>query len=782
MKLLYVILILMCCGTGVFAQDGSVISGKIFDAAGDPAEGARVRLINERMGSATETAAGADGSFLFSQVSAGKYMLIADTGSASARTNLTANKGISIQADLKLLRNAIAELVDVKISAGTSQPVAEVAKTVDLIGRDEVAARDELSLADTLRTIPGFRVQQLGGYGRTASIKTRGLRNQDTALLIDGIRFRDPTSITGDASAFLSDLAVSGAERIEVLRGTGSSLYGTNAIGGVIDIRTTEPEKGFHGDASGGFGNLGLGTGRARITGGTEKLLGTASFARTVFTKGIDGDDEARNTGFQGRIDYRPFASTQVSGRVMMSRAFVMLNVSPDTLGEVGSGVIDAVEGLNFVADANDPDNSQKSDFFLGRFSITHVLSPKLFLNISYQGLNTKRINENGVLGPGFQPFSGTETSRFEGRIDTFDARLNWTPAASKLFTFGVELEAEDYQNDGLGPSQMDAFFAESGQTSATVYAQHLAGFFDGRLQLAGGIRLQRFSVGSTSFSAVNPPYEDLLIEDPPGAVTFDGAGSYLFRSTGTKIRGHAGNGYRVPSLYERLGTFYSSFSQAFTALGDPDLKPERSVAFDAGIDQEFADGRVRFSLTYFYTRLTDTIGFGFPVPDIGSTERPWGGYRNEKGGIARGGELSATVRPSDSTYIFSSYTYTNSDQRSSQVPGSGVIDTLGIPSNRFTLLVNQRIAERLNISFDLLVAGKYLAPIFSNQTFTTVLYRFDGNRRGDLSAAYDVPWKREKIHLVLRATVQNLFANRYFENGFRTEGRTGRIGLALRF
>ena len=767
----------------VFPQQRASLGGAVRGADGAPAPGVRVVLEDPRIGGERVAVTAADGGFVFDDLLPGSYVVRASAGDDLARVTVDVTPSGAPVVELRLAyASPVRENVDVQVSSGSSQPFDEVAKTVDIIGNKEVAVRGDLSLADTLRTIPGFRVQQLGGFGRTASIKSRGLRNQDTAVLIDGMRFRDPSSITGDASAFISDLSVTGADRIEVLRGSGSSVYGTNAIGGVIDLRTKEPAPGFRGEVTGGFGGLGLGNGRASVSGGSSKLLGTASISRTAFTKGIDGNDEARNTGFQGRLDFKPSSSTFISGRVMLSRAFVMLNVSPDTAGDPGTGIIDAVPGFNFLPDRNDPDNSQRSDFLLGRLTLTHIFDPRLFLTVSYQGLATKRTNNNGPLGPGFQPFGGTETSIFEGHIDTFETRLNWTPAAAKLVTFGFEMESEDYRNEGLGPSSSSAFYTDSGQSSLTFFAQHLAGFFDGRLQLAGGARLQRFRLGTTSFSAENAPYQGLSLNDPPNAVTLDGAASYLFRSTGTKLRSHAGNGYRVPSLYERLGTFYSSFSQDFTALGDPGLKPERSVAVDAGIDQEFADGRARISATWFYTRLTDTIGFGFPVPDIGTTQRPFGGYLNEKGGIARGVELSAAVSPARSTYVFASYTRTNSDQRVPQVAGSGVLRTLGIPDDQFTLLVTQNIAKRLDISFDLLVSGDYLAPVFSNQTFTTVIYRFGGNRRGDLSAAYEIRLPYERLRLTIGGVVQNVFGEEYFENGFRTEGRTARAALGLRF
>ena len=193
------------------------------------------------------------------------------------------------------------------------QSIDEVSKTVNIIDGQEMRDRADFALPETLRTIPGFRVQQLGGFGRTANIKTRGLRNQDTAVLIDGIRFRDASAITGDASAFLSDFTLTSVSRIEVLRGSGSSLYGTNAIGGTIDFQTPKPQSGFHGNFSGAVGGLGLGRFRGNVSDGTTdgKFGFNIGVSRTVYTKGIDGEDDAHNTNFQTRIEYNPFSKTE---------------------------------------------------------------------------------------------------------------------------------------------------------------------------------------------------------------------------------------------------------------------------------------------------------------------------------------------------------------------------------------------------------------------------------------------------------------------------------------
>jgi outer membrane receptor protein involved in Fe transport len=244
----------------------------------------------------------------------------------------------------------------------------------------------------------------------------------------------------------------------------------------------------------------------------------------------------------------------------------------------------------------------------------------------------------------------------------------------------------------------------------------------------------------------------------------------------------HVGNGYRVPSLFERFGTFFSSFGSAsFTALGDPGLKPERSIAGDAGVEQYLAGEKLKLSAVYFYTRLIDTIGFGNVVPDIGPTPRPFGGYLNTHGGIARGAELSGNYKPSRLTDIFASYTFTNSDQREPQVSGSGVIQTLGIPDRQFTLVATQRF-RRFWVNLDLLATSGYLAPIFSSSTFNSYVYEFKGNRRADLTAGYTFKMDRDRLSLRVYGTVENLFGYEYFENGFRTPGRNARVGLNFGF
>ncbi len=786
------ILSLMCLLTiGVWAQTGATVFGTLYEQekAGKVVSDAEVKLVSTTESNKWfSTLTDGNGNYLFLDVQDGIYSIVYpnSSGVEESKIIVVKNGKIASQEGKALERPSLLGEVSV-VASGTQQVDGEISKTVNIIDAQELRDRADFALPETLRTIPGFRVQQLGGFGRTASIKTRGLRNQDTAVLIDGIRFRDAAAITGDASPFLSDFTLTSVSRIEVLRGSGSSLYGTNAIGGVIDFQTPKPANGFHGQIGGAVGGLGLGRFRGNISDSTQngKFGFNLGISRTVYTKGIDGEDDAHNTNFQSRIEYNPFQKTNISARFFVSDAYVRLNSSPDTLGNLpasNAAIIDAKQGVNFVFDQNDPDNFQKSKFFDAQIVLTQVFNDKLVFQGYYSGLKTSRKNDYGILGAGFQSAS---TSLFDGTINTLNGHFNWTPNRFNEITAGYEFEHEKYGNDGFTPNPSDAFFARAKQSSNTIYAQDLLKFFSSRLQIAGGVRAQFFNLKTPEFSVNNAPYTNLTLENPPPAYTFDGAVSYFFK-TGTKIRAHIGNGYRVPSLYERFGTFYATYlmPNQFVALGAPDLKPERTIAYDAGIEQSIFKNRARLSATYFYTRLIDTIGFGtLPQPDPFGRDNfaSGGGYLNTKGGIARGAEFSGQIKATNSTDVFASYTFTNSDQRRPQVAGNPNISTLGIPEHQFTLTATQRL-KRAWVNFDFLATSNYLAPIFSNTSFSSYIYRFKGNRRADLTGGYTFPLNSEKLNLRIYSTIENLLDYDYYENGFRTVGRNGRVGLSFGF
>jgi iron complex outermembrane receptor protein len=252
-----------------------------------------------------------------------------------------------------------------------------------------------------------------------------------------------------------------------------------------------------------------------------------------------------------------------------------------------------------------------------------------------------------------------------------------------------------------------------------------------------------------------------------------------MFRSSGTKIRAHAGNGYRAPSLFERFGSFFGTFG--YSVFGDPRLRPERSIAFDAGLDQTLFNNRFRASATYFYTRLQEVIIFDFSGAINPATDPfgRFGGYRNTNGGLARGAELSMTVTPTSTLSIFASYTYTKSLQRTPQVPGT--LRSLVIPDNQFSFVATQRVARRFLFNFDFVASSSYVGAIFDPSTFINRGYRFRGIAKADVGGSYTLPLT-ESRSLRFFGYLENVFDREYFESGFRTSGVTGRAGASLLF
>src|SRR6185312_16182746 len=193
-----------------------------------------------------------------------------------------------------------------------------------------------------------------------------------------------------------------------------------------------------------------------------------------------------------------------------------------------------------------------------------------------------------------------------------------------------------------------------------------------------------------------------------------------------------------------------------YSAFGDPRLEPEKSIAFDAGIEQAFAGNRARLSATYFYTQLRKVIIFDFSGL-IDFTTDPFGrfgGYLNTNGGIARGAEVELRATPTRTLNLTAAYTFTKAQQRTPQVPGT--IRSLVIPDHQFSLVATQRFGRRVLVNFDFAASSNYLGAIFDPVTFASRAYRFKGLAKADLGASYTLPLGGEKRQLRFFGYVEN--------------------------
>jgi vitamin B12 transporter len=784
----------------IFAQNREVLlTGRATDSSGAAVAHASVRLYSRTSTASYATYTDEQGSYTLS-VPPGEYLLEAlARGLSLPKSPRTVE--IAAPQDLPLEMGVAEVNAAVQVTAtGTAQSLDETAKAVDIVGRAELDRRGIESAADALWQMPGLRVEQRGGPGTNTTIQIRGLRTFDTAVLIDGMRFRDVGATQGDASSFITDLLLVDTTRIEVLRGAGSSLYGTNAMGGVVNMMTDPGGGKFHGSITADGGGLGEFRGMARFGGAglSDRLHYSAGAGHQDVTDGVGGYGRYRNTTGNGLMDYTFHPGLVLSARILGTDVYGQLYetataVPASALPRTGyipaaalstSQILLAEHSLpytigsgTFIPSLGDPDYFRTAQFLSSLIGLQQQVNPQLSYRLNYQALLSNRDVVNGPLGAGFQP-AFRNSNEFNGRIDTLRGQANYAWRTHQLLSGGYEFEREYFDSPSSdanpNPAQRVNSRTQATERSSSFDAQDQIRLWRDRLQISLSGRLQSFTLDKPVFLGTVPVYAGVSAAGPPNAYTADASLAYYSRPTGTKIRSHVGNGYRKPSLYELFGTSFSG--STFTAYGDPRLKPERSIAIDGGVDQYFASDRLRLSATYFYTRLQQVIAFDSsglinPATDLFGRSS---GYRNTGGGIARGVELSGEARPWRALQLRASYTYTNARDKFPEFV-DGTLQIPRITPNSFSLVAMQQFGRHVDASFEFLAASDFLYQL-SRRTFV-----FPGPRQGVFAAGY-TRLLAEKISMRIYARVNNVLDQLYYEDGFRTPRRWGVGGVSWSF
>jgi outer membrane receptor protein involved in Fe transport len=803
-----VFLLLIVPGSPLEAAPVEKSCGRVLDASSQPVPGASVTLYSRDSAIQVTTQSDENGKYCFAEVPRGDYFLQAQASSL----RLAAPQPIKVQTDIVRWPDLLLAIVPVSTqvtvtAAGFPQSASETSKELNVVN---VSAAEELgqdSLVDAVRELPGLRVSQGGGPGSLANIQIRGLRTFDTSITIDGTRQRDVSATQGDATAFLSDLWFTDTDRVEVLQGAGASLYGTNAIGGVVNLVTDHGGGATHGDLDVQGGMLAQFRGRLHLAGGGlhERLFYSLGFGHFDVMDGVQGSGRYRNSGGLGLIEFVPTPKLRVGARVLGTDVFGQLNddpvplapnvipsgaiearplpssLVPAAISSIASGVPYSSSSATFLGDYPDPDNSRAVNVISSLVFLEHQIAPSFHYRLQFQDFDVNRSYVNGPAGLGFQPFDRT-ISKYRGRTDTATATAQWNPVQSQLLSAGYEFEREDLiSSSGAGQSELLVSRSQARQTSHAVFLQDQTRLFADRLQISLSGRWQGFGLSAPTFSVAFPVYKSSPALSPPSAFTGDASVAYFFRSTGTKIRSHVGNAYRAPTLYERFGTYF--FANNFSAIGDPRLSPERALSLDGGIDQYFRSDRLKLSASYFYTRLQETVGYdpgNLVVPGTDPFLR-FGGYFNLPGGLARGVEVSGEARLGRGILVRAAYTYTSSIDRVSQY-SSGLLNTPRIFPHTFTFSANKHFGQRVDAAFDFLAGSRFVYPLFEQlPPYSALAYSFDGPRQAGLSLAYTQPVAENKS-LRIYVRFDNLTDQQYFDNGFLTPGLVVRGGFKFAF
>ena len=774
-KFTFAIIFTLSIAASALAQDAGAIKGTITDENGAKISGAQV-ILSSSTGVHLNTSSDQSGNFEYKNLRSGSYFVEVKANGFSTFTSdeIQFSRGENKNVGVQLRVAAINESV-VVTATGTAQRADEVSKVISTLDSEEIEAKRELTLAEALRGIPGVRVQQQGSPGSLTTLRLRGQRNFDTALLLDGLRVRDAGDINGSALSLISDLVPVALDRVEVLRGAGSSIYGTHAIGGVVNMIPDVGSSGIHFNA--GFDGGSLATFRERLeaSGGGRGFGFAVGVNRLDVRDGIDGDDAYGNTGFAGRIQVNPTPSITIAGNFFGNIANARLNDSPfalpaafDTIG----GFPEAVAGVTFQPDFNNPDQGRRNRLLVGSGRFSQVVNDTFSYSVAYQRVSSNRRNYNGPAADprfaSFQPFGEFEFLNVNnGNIDTIDGRVNLRFSRSNLLTAGVEFERES-----LFQSSQPSFNAFNNTTDRqrtfAVFGQDQLSFFEDRLRLSLGVRGQWYRIRS----ADRPGF--LQGREAESSITGDGAIAYFIQRSRTKLRAHVGNGFRAPSLFERFGE--GSFGSAgVVRFGDPTLRAEQSISADGGFDQRLGNDKVLFGATYFYTRLQRVARFtSFTVDPLGIGR--FNGFVNRPGGLSRGVETYVNTSPVKGMDLRTSYTFTNSDQAT---PGLG--PEYVIPKHLFGLTLTQRYRAFL-FSFDLNRTGSYIAPVFENNfPFRQRDLTFDGYTKADLFASYELR-QAERVTMVFFGGVENMLNSTYYENGFLAPRAVGRAGVSVKF
>lgn len=796
--------LMLTAADAALGQNTSELRVRVVDALDATVARARVTVSARAGGPSRTTLTADDGVARFGPVAAGDHLIEVEAR-GFARPEVTAVQLANGQRHQVSITLALAGFSDAVVvtASSTPQSIDELSKAASVVTRDDMETRGDRTIADALRSLAGLRTQQLGGPGASTSVHIRGMRGEDTAVLIDGVRFRDAGATQGEAGTFVSDLLITNPDRIEVLRGSGSSLYGSHAIGGVLNV-ITRPGAG---PPSGGVrleaGSLGTWRTRADVGGGllADRISYSMGVTRLSVADGVDGDDAAENTSAQGEFGVRLGDRARVSARFYGANASTAVNEGPSAVGMLPpSGVvvagplpveelaryeagvpIDALDlgSATFIPSANDPDSRRASTLRSTLLLLSHQPSRRVGYRLFFHDVTTSRRFDDGPLGvSGFEPADATQ-STFGGRIGTIGAHADLQIGARQLLTVGYEFERERYSSAASSTATRPASTVDVVQQSHTALLQDQV-LVTSAFQVSGAVRVQHFSLGAPRLTPTDaPPFQGVDFEAPPTAFTADVSTVYAGLGPDTRFRAHAGTGYRAPSLFERFGTSFGR--RGYSVFGDPHLRSERAVTLDVGVDRDLAGGRARLSATTFGTWLDDVIVFDFSGAIDPATD-PFGrssGYRTTSGASSRGVELQlAAVLPGE-TRVDVAYTFVDAEPRT-----AGPVElthAAAIARHQASLVVSHQFGRNVHVSLDLLAASAHLGTLSDPVTFAARVFRFGGAQHANLAIAYTQPLEgRTQFRLFGR--VDNLFGAVRYESGFRTPGRYATAGLGITF
>ncbi len=490
---------------------------------------------------------------------------------------------------------------DIVVTAsGFEQPREQVGQAITVITQDDLERTQTSVISDLLRTVPSVAVARNGGIGGVTSVFIRGGDSSQTLVLIDGVRINDPSS--PNAAFDFGSLLTGNIGRIEVLRGPNSVIWGSQAIGGVINVQTIEPTDALTVNARAEYGYRNTAQGTANVSGKSgifSSSIGGGYFRSDGISALAAGTerDGYKNASANGKLKIAVSDDIGIDLRAYYNKGKVQFDdpfgATPNTFPETENEQFVGYAGLN-----------------------VRLFDGKLANRLSYSRTDLGRVGtEDGVA------FS-FNVNALKGAIDRFEYHGSFAIVEAATLVFGIEHER----------SFASTFFPEGGGTAPDQARTRVTSGFGqmilrpvSGLTLTGGIRHDDYSQYG-------------------GQTTLGGNFAYTPNDGKTVIRGTYAEGFRAPTLTEALLPF-----------GNTTLKPETAKSFDLGLEHSLLDGAISASATFFRRTSQNLITFSFLTFQSENISRA----------RAEGVEFALALRPAPGLRINANYSLVNAKSRS---------------------------------------------------------------------------------------------------------------------
>jgi len=546
--------------------------------------------------------------------------------------------------------------------------VKETASSLSVITREELEKLQKRTVYEALKEVVGLNTIQNGPPGSIASASIRGANSEHTKVLMDGVEMNDP--ISPSRSFNLGHLLIENIERIEIIRGPQSTLYGSDAMGGVINIITRQRQGKSRFNLSTQGGSFNTLTENAGISGSIESF----SYSMGISHYRTDGFSAASDQ-YEGNHEKDGYKNLSIFGKAGLSlRKNISLDFSFRTCKT--NSDIDSFGGPN----GDDPNHTEKNRSLILNSNFRALfLQNRWETKLSLAYIDYSRIYDNPK--DELHPFS-SDDSLYKSSLVKLDWQNNFFTHDTNTITAGLEFTHEqgesEYHSQGIwGP--FENIFPLQTASRIGAYIQDRINISD-RFFSTFGARLENHSKAGIAF-------------------TFRIAPAFFFAKTGTKIKATLGTGFKAPSLYQLYapGTIWGP-------VGNQKLNAEKSSAWDAGIEQNLFKNHLTLGLTIFSNRFKNLIDFDYLY-----------GYLNIGKASTQGLEFICKAYPGKNLLLSAAYT-----RMEARDVGTDE-NLLRRPKDKFSAQLIFNFLEKADMTITLLHVGKRVDNFFSGFTSSRV-------------------------------------------------------------